>query len=313
MAFRTSALTVMAAACVAVLGFAPAAADSPGLPGTIALPCAGTTLEQHADWYLPTGAPRGLVWLQHGFARADGNVAALAARLAGAGNLVFAPSLPFMNLSGCTLQNLGDNTVFLDQVARLFATANDPTGPLATALATAAAQAGVTAPALPRQFVFIGHSAGAEAVEYVAHRLHAGAAQAWPNLRGLILLDPVKSFLGTNTDTALADLAPTALPILTISGPPGLCNNFASGTAALQTHLHRPFVGIRLTSGEHTDAEGPSSDGLGELFCGTPQPANWAMLERTTTTWTRAYFTGTTDYSVTSPATAVHLETLAGA
>ncbi|WP_146165321.1 MULTISPECIES: alpha/beta hydrolase [Nocardia] len=313
MARRTSALTVMAAACVAALGFAPAAADSPGVPGTIALPCAGAPLEQHADWYLPAGPPRGLVWLQHGFARADGNVAALAARLAGAGNLVFAPSLPFMNLSGCTLQNLGDNTPFLDQVARLFATATDPAGPLAAALATAAEHAGVTAPALPRPFVFIGHSAGAEAVEYVAHRLHISAPQTWPDLRGLILLDPVKSFLGTNTDTALADLDPTALPILTISGPPGLCNNFAGGTAALRTHLHRPFVGIRLTSGEHTDAEGPSSDALGELLCGTPQPANWDMLERTTTAWTRAYFTGTTDYSVTSPTIGLHVETLTGA
>ncbi|MEU6562479.1 alpha/beta hydrolase [Nocardia nova] len=285
-------LMVLVAVCAAVLTVAaPAAADPDRIPGSVDLPCAATVLHQPADWYVPTGAPRALVWLQHGFARADANVAALARSLADDGYLVFTPSLPFVDPHGCTLQNLGDNTGFLDQLARLFAT-DAPDGPLATALATAAAGTGRPAPRLPSRLVFIGHSAGAEAVEYVAHRLHTTYPDAWSRLRGLILLDPVKSFLGANTDTALTDLASTPLPILTVSGPPALCNNFGSGTTALQTHLHRPFLGVRLTTGEHTDAEGPSTDPLGELLCGIPQPGNVAILTHLTTAWTDAFVDG---------------------
>ncbi|OXR41963.1 hypothetical protein B7C42_05947 [Nocardia cerradoensis] len=291
MRLRASTLTVLAAVGIAAAAFAPAAAGPP-LPGTVDLPCAAATLHQDAAWYRPAGTPRGMVWLQHGFARTEGNVAALAETLSDAGYLVFSPSLPFLNPDGCTLQNLGDNTAFLDQVARLFATAADPTGPLATS----AARAGVGLPALPRRVVFIGHSAGAEAVEYVAHRLHASYPDAWANLRGLVVLDPVKSFLGTNTDTALIDLAATDLPVLTVSGPPALCNNFGSGTGALRTYLHRPFLGVRLITGEHTDAEGASTDTLGELLCGTPQPDNVAALQQLTVRWTGDYFDGSTDY-----------------
>ncbi|AYF76986.1 alpha/beta hydrolase [Nocardia yunnanensis] len=293
MILRGSALAVLAAACLAsVTGIAPATAESTHLPGTVDLPCATTILHQQADWYLPNGEPKGLVWLQHGFARTGENVAALAETLAGSGYLVFAPSLPFMNLFGCTLQNLGDNTPFLDQVAQLFATANDPAGPLATALTNAAARAGRTAPALPRGFVFIGHSAGAEAVEYVAHRLHVAAPAAWPSLRGLILLDPVKSFLGTNTESSLTDLAPTGLPLLAVSGPPSLCNSFGSGTTALQNLVPRGFLGVRLPAGEHTDAEGISTDGMGELLCGIPQTGNVAALQHLTTEWTARLLDG---------------------
>ncbi len=282
----TSTPTVLAAVCAAAVAIAPAVAQSDQLPGTIGLPCAATVLTQPADWYLPTGTPRALLWLQHGFARTDTNIAALARSLADNGYLVFTPSLPFIDPNGCTLQNLGDNTGFLDQVATLFAA---DSGPLAAALTAAAARTGHPAPALPSQLVFIGHSAGAEAVEYVAHRLHTTYPAAWSRLHGLILLDPVKSFLGTNTDTALTDLAPTPLPILTISGPPGLCNNFASGTAALQSDLHRPFLGVRLTAGEHTDAEGATTDQIAELLCGTPQPGNVDLLTRLTTAWTEAF------------------------
>ncbi|WP_051153235.1 alpha/beta hydrolase [Nocardia niigatensis] len=292
MTVRRRAPLVLAALCAAtVAGATPASAAT--VPGGIDLSCSATPLRQNADWYLPDRTPRGLVWLQHGFARTTANVAALAGILSDAGYLVFAPSLPFVNPSGCTLQNLGDNTPFLDTVADLFATAEDPSGALARSLAAAASAAGLTAPALPRQFVFIGHSAGAEAVEYVAHRLHAGHPDAWTALRGLVLLDPVKSFLGNNTDAALADLDRTPLPVLTVSGPPGLCNNFGSGTTALRTLLHRSFVGVRLPAGAHTDAEGASSDVAGELACGVPQSTNVSALQHLAVRWTGDFVTGT--------------------
>ncbi|MCX4096852.1 alpha/beta hydrolase [Nocardia sp. alder85J] len=307
MPLRRSCLIAVAAACLAgPLAALPATAAPTALPGAIDLPCAGATRHQNADWYLPDGVPRGLVWVQHGFARADGNVAALAETLASAGYLVFTPSLPFFDPAGCTLQNLGDNTPFLDQVARLFGTADDPYGPLATALAAAAAQAGRPAPALPQRMVFIGHSAGAEAAEYVAHHLHTDYPARWPDLAGLILLDPVKSFLGNNTDVALTDLDRTPLPILTVAGPPSPCNNFGTGTTAVQTLLHRDFVGVRLPTGVHTDAEGASSDALGELICGTPQSANVSILQHLATDWTADFFDGTTtsiDYPTGTPGT----------
>ncbi|MGW4246559.1 alpha/beta hydrolase [Nocardia sp. NPDC004722] len=292
----SAALTALAAAVLAVPTVATAAADPVRAPGSIDIPCAAATLHQNADWYLPDGTPRALIWLQHGFARDGGKVADLARTLSNAGYLVFAPSLPFFDPSGCTLQNLGHNTAFLDHVAELFATAGDPGGGLAASLAAAAADTGRPVPALPPAAVFIGHSAGAEAVEYVAHRLHASHPDAWANLRGLILLDPVKSFLGNNTDTALTDLDPTGLPILTVSGPPGLCNNFGSGTTALATLLHRRFLGVHLRSGEHTDAEGPSSDALGELACGVPRSANVSALQSLTTRWTDDFLTDSSDY-----------------
>lgn len=306
MGLRAATLTVLAAACATSLtAITPAVADTVRLPASIDLPCAGGELHQEAGWYLPTGRPLGLVWLQHGFARASGNVAALARSLSDAGYLVFTPSLPFLDIHGCTLQNLGDNTAFLDHVAHLFATANDPTGALATSLATAAARAGRIAPAIPDRFVFIGHSAGAEATEYVAHRLHTDSPAAWTGLRGLVLLDPVQSFLGDNTATALTDLDPTGLPILSISGPPSACNALASGTTAVRTLLHRTFIGVLLPTGEHTDAESESSDLAGELACGVPQPVNATTMARLTTDWTRSYFDGVSlDELAQDPATA---------
>ncbi|GAB2514586.1 alpha/beta fold hydrolase [Nocardia heshunensis] len=298
-AARAAALIALpiALAMPAVLAAPAATADPVHLTGSIDIPCAASTLHQTADWYLPDGSPRALIWLQHGFARDGSKVADLARTLADAGYLVFAPSLPFLDLSGCTLQNLGDNTPFLNHVAELFSTAGDPNGALATSLARAAAAIGRRAPAIPQAAVFIGHSAGAEAVEYVAHRLHASHPDVWPNLRGLILLDPVKSFLGNNTDAALTDLDPSGLPILTVSGPPGLCNNFGSGTTAVQTLLHRPFLGVRLPFGEHTDAEGASSDMVGELACGIPQSANVSALQQLTTRWTDDFLANTSDYA----------------
>ncbi|MBF4999431.1 hypothetical protein IRT45_19985 [Nocardia sp. BSTN01] len=83
--------TVLAAACVAAAAVAPVAAGPP-LPGTVDLPCAATTLHQDAAWYRPAGTPRGLVRLQHGFARAEGNVATLAETLSAAGYLVLSPA-----------------------------------------------------------------------------------------------------------------------------------------------------------------------------------------------------------------------------
>ncbi|MEU4317859.1 alpha/beta hydrolase [Nocardia fluminea] len=281
----------MAAAATAALLLTTApTAHADFLPGTIEIPCATGFLERSADWYLPPGTPRGLVWLQHGFARSSAQLADLATAFADDGYLVFAPSLPFFDLSGCTLQNLSDNTGFLAHIAALFTTVDDPNGGLSTSLASAARSAGRTLSTLPADVVFVGHSAGAEAVAFVADHLRTTTPRTWARLRGLVLLDPVKSFLGDNTDRALAGIDTTTLPTLTISAPPSACNNLGAGTSAVQAHLHRPFVGVQLPHGAHTDAEGTSSDFLGETLCGHPDPINVATLRTLALGWTDDFF-----------------------
>ncbi|MFD3747368.1 alpha/beta hydrolase [Nocardia sp. NPDC058633] len=314
MSFRGSVPAAASAAIIAACTIAitaitapTAGGDASRLPGSIDIPCTATTLQQSADWYLPTGNPKGTVWIQHGFARTNSNLAQLATTFADSGYLVFAPALPFLHLGGCTLQNLGDNTGFLDNVATLFGTATDPDGVLARSLTAAAARAGMVAPPLPSDLVFVGHSAGAEAVAFVAHRLHVAHQEVFSRLRGLVLLDPVKSFLGDNSDRALADLDPTDLPILTIAAAPSLCNNLGSGTTAVQQQLHRPFLGIRVSNGTHTDAEGTSSDSLGTVLCGTPSIANTTVLRTLALGWTGDFLAGTktADYYPATSETAV--------
>lgn len=297
---------LMAAAVALLLTTAPTA-HADFLPGSIEISCATGTLDRTADWYLPAGTPRGLVWLQHGFARSSAQLSELATDYADHGYLVFAPALPFFDLSGCTLQNLGANTGFLAHVAELFVTADDPAAALSTSLAMAARSAGRAIPTLPTDLVFVGHSAGAEAVAYVADRLRTTAPHTWARLHGIVLLDPVKSFLGDNTDRALAGIDTTTLPTLTISAPPSVCNNLGAGTSAVQAHLHRPFVGVRLPRGAHTDAEGASSDLLGKTLCGHPDPINVATLHTLALGWTDDFLrsTVTPAYYPTAPTGAI--------
>ncbi|MFG1855744.1 hypothetical protein ACGFJT_28200 [Actinomadura geliboluensis] len=271
----------------------PASAAVTRVQTTVEIRCAFTTLNQSADWYFPSGAPQGLVWLQHGFARANDHVADLASKYAAAGYLVFAPTLPTANLFGCTLQNIGNNTGFLGNVADLFAKMGDPSDKLGRSFATAKAQAGRPELALPGSLVFSGHSAGGEAVSYVAGRLRTDGAGAWARLRGLVLLDPVKSFIGANLETGLEAVDGTGRVIRTISGPDGTCNNGGSGTDAVQADVHAPFVGVRITTGAHTDAEGASTDSVGTLACGTPKAGNVAILQTFAVAWAKDAFNGT--------------------
>ncbi|MFC9971091.1 hypothetical protein ACFVH6_09345 [Spirillospora sp. NPDC127200] len=291
----TSGLTAGAAAAALLtpLTATPAQAAAVRIRTTVEVRCAFTVRDQSADWYFPAGAPKGLVWLQHGFARANDNMADLAGRYASAGYLVFAPTLPSANIYGCTLQNIGNNTDFLNNVADLFGKAADPGDKLGRSFARAKAAANRPGLALPQDKVFAGHSAGGEAALYVAQRVRSAHPAAWATMRGIVLMDPVKSFIGDNTDSALNHLDNTALPIHTISAPGYSCNNNGSGTAAVQARLHRPFVGVRLTSGAHTDAEGASSNQVGNALCGTPQAKNVTALQTLALGWAGDAFAGT--------------------
>ncbi|WP_405915062.1 hypothetical protein [Streptomyces sp. NBC_00728] len=280
-----------------LLVFQPSGARAAGVTKestTVDVSCAAFTYHQSADWYFPSGTPTGLVWLQHGFARANGNVQDLAEHYAAAGYLVFAPTLPSADLFGCTLPDLGNNKPFLDNVASWFTASGTGADRLRSSYARAAAAAGRSGTALPSSLVLSGHSAGGEAVEYVAQRLHATAPADFARVRGLVLLDPVKSFLGSNTEDSLTGLAGTGLPVHTISSPPYSCNSDGTGTEAVRELVPAAFVGVRLTTGAHTDAEGASTDLAGTALCGTPQAKNVAALQSLATAWASDAFSGRT-------------------
>ncbi|MFJ3666897.1 hypothetical protein ACIPSE_10625 [Streptomyces sp. NPDC090106] len=313
---------VAAALCVlATPSTAPAATAVTSASTTVDVSCAAFTYHPDADWYFPAGTPKGLVWLQHGFARSGVNMADLAEHYAAAGYLVFVPTLPSADIFGCTLQNLGNNKPFLNNVATWFSGAANASGQLATSYARAAALAGRTGTALPATFLFSGHSAGGEAVEYVAQRLRGSSPATFAKLKGLVLLDPVASAIGDNTAASLAGLATTSLPVRTVSSPPYLCNSSASGTTALQeVYAGTPFVGVELTSGSHVDAEGASVDAAGSLACGTSQAKNISALQTLAVGWAADAFDGTTTATYYPGGTyyqsllqAGTIETLAGA
>ncbi len=71
-------------------------------------------------------------------------------------------------------------------------------------------------------------------------------------MRGLVSEDGVKSFIGSNTDTASTGLAATTLPLYATASPRLLCNNVQSGTKAIEQYLSsRPFLGANITTGAH--------------------------------------------------------------
>jgi len=240
--------------------------------------CGSGGTDVPTDWYFPQPNPNlGLVWLQHGFSRANDQYVDLATRIAEQGYVVFATSLA-PGTAGCAMNNAG----FLSDFARLFPDLATPgVGLLASAQAAAAA-AGVSLPALPATFVLSGHSAGGGSIAAVARNLLVSHPATAAKLRGLVFLDPVESVSGELIEGALPSL--DGVPLYTVSSPPYTCNSSASGTALL-TALARPFVGVRLTSGSHCDAEGASTNFLCTAFCGSSQAENVTILQALVTGW----------------------------
>lgn len=245
--------------------------------------CAFLTYQTPTNWYFPPDHPKALVWVQHGFARNNERVDDLARQYAAAGYLAVATTLASADLFGCTLQNLGNNTKYLNNVADLFGK-KSRSDKLSRSLEVAKRKAGRPAVAMPTDFFFTGHSAGGEAVTYVANRLRTSYAAEYANFKGLILLDPVPSAAGSNLRTGLAGLSGSR-PVFVIAAPSGSCNSSGAGTAAVQQLIRQGFVGVRLTSGAHTDAEGNSTNWLGTAACGTPQAANVRALQTLSVGW----------------------------
>ncbi|MEV0898802.1 alpha/beta hydrolase [Actinoplanes sp. NPDC049802] len=291
---RIVAALVMSAGVLAVTA-APARAAAAEIDGDITVPCGSSTYTQDADWFFPeTTSPKALVFLQHGFSRSNSHVAALARKYQAAGFLVFTPTLPSINSSGCTVSNQGDNTAFLNSVAAWIGEATTAGKALPTSYAKAATTAGRAGSTLPAKYVLAGHSAGGDAVAYIANRLRTTFPAAFGNLEYLQLLDPVKSPSGTNMADALTGLNGTSLPITTISSPPYLSNSNASGTVELLARVDRPFLGVRLTTGSHCDAEGASTNWLCTLTGGAPKSQNVTALQTFAVNWAADAVAGTT-------------------
>jgi hypothetical protein len=169
--------------------------------------------------------------MQHGFVESKDVWSTLAPQIARRGYLVVAvaTTLPTIALFNCTVENLSDNAGFLNNIAEVFATKDVTTGGLASSYATAATKAGHPPVPLPDKLVFVGHSAGVEAVLYVAQRLNSTYPATFAQMRGIVSEDGVKSFIGSNTDDALAGLSGTALLIDATASQSYLCNDFQSG------------------------------------------------------------------------------------
>lgn len=297
LAAALAALALVAGLLVSLVGASPASAESAlKVSNNTSIRCAFGTYSTPTDWYLPaTSTPRGLVWLQHGFSENKGHWAYYAPKLAAAGYAVFATTLPTADIFGCTLENVGNNRPYLNNIASMFDSAASGSGALVTSYNDAARRAGRPGLAMPSNWAFVGHSAGGETVTYVADRLRSNHPAAFSRLRGLVLEDPVNSFIGTNLADALTGLNGTSLPIRTLASPAGSCNNNQAGVnLVVQKLTTRPFHGALVRTGTHVDVFGAGAGPLLTATCGTPQVTNINAVQTLTTAWLADELAGTT-------------------
>ncbi|WP_232715819.1 alpha/beta hydrolase family protein [Gordonia metallireducens] len=300
--FRVSWVAALAAVIV-LLGVAPAAVRA--APATqqsvevssspVATECAGKPVRVDARWYFPAGRPTALVWLQHGFSRSAANLDALAHSYASTGFLVVSPTLDSVNLTGCAVAyNIADNSAFARTIGGVFGSGRDEGSPLATSLVRAQKAAHRPDVTMPYRMVFAGHSAGGEFVVVAADALRRSDPAAYRRLAGLMLFDPVNSFFGAHFASAAASLGADRLPIRVIASQPSVSNTFESGVSILQRTTRQDFLGSRLVTGVHIDAEGESTDLIGELSeLAVPRPRNGRVIHTLATGWSSDMVAGT--------------------
>ncbi|MCZ4579358.1 alpha/beta hydrolase [Gordonia amicalis] len=261
---------------------------------SVATECAGKPIRVAARWYFPPGRPTALVWLQHGFSRTAANLDAVARAYADAGFLVVSPTLDSINLGGCAVAfNIADNAAFARTIGGVFGSGREAGSPLATSLIRAREAAHRPDVTMPYRMVFAGHSAGGEFVVVAADALRRADPVAFRRLAGLMLFDPVNSFFGGHFASAASSLGADRLPIRVIASQPSVSNSFGSGVAVLERTTRQEFLGSRLVTGIHIDAEGDSTDLIGELSeIGTPRPRNGRVIRALATGWSSDMVTG---------------------
>lgn len=240
---------------------------------TLTIPCGSSGTTVNARWTFPTsGALNGVVYLQHGFARSAAKVDDVAKAIAARGLAVVAPDLA--SFGSCSINEAATRTAVADLLD------GRGTDTLQASADRARSAAGLPAATLPPAVVLAGHSAGGALATAAASRL-AGDSAARARLKGVVLLDPVET-----TDNAMRAALPglTSVPLLTVAAAPGSCNADGSGTNRVVAG-RSGFVGVRLPSGCHCDAEAASTDGLCTFACGTPKAANVAALKRLAADW----------------------------
>lgn len=258
-----------------VLGGCRTTSEVQTVTAPITVPCGsgGTTVS--ARWTVPTtGNRNGVVYLQHGFARSASKVDDLARSIAARGLVVVAPDLS--SFGGCAINAASTRDAVADLVD------GQGTDHLQASADQALTVAGLPAATLPSRVVLAGHSAGGALATAVGGRLAASpSADVRARLAGVVLLDPVET-----TDGAMAAAMPAlaATSVLTVSAPGGSCNDGGSGTGVL-TSQRAGFVGVRLPSGCHCDAEADSTDFLCTLVCGSPSTEDEAVLKRLAADW----------------------------
>lgn len=289
----TALFTLLGSALVGGTGVAQAAATK--VTTTTATKCWIFTYNTPTDWYFPSSQPTALVWLQHGFTESKNDYAGYAASLADQGYLVVATTLPSVDLYGCTINNTGNNTSYLNNVAALFGTKDSPSGALNKSFTAAKAKAGRSSFTMPTTMAFVGHSAGGEGVSYVANRLRTAYPTQYAQLKGIVLEDSVNSPAGSNMSTALRGMAPTPIEIYATASPDNSCNSNQSGTKQLIADLPGRFHGAQITTGNHQDVFGSDTPALFQLVCGTPKAANVSAVRGLTTGWIGGFVTGADD------------------
>lgn len=285
------------ATIVAAAMLAPTAASAHAAPATapsivtaddhISLTCLQQRVDVSARWYFPSYEAVGLVWLQHGFLRSGANLAGMAKAYADQGLLVVVPTLDSFSTAGCSVaNNLADNTPFISTMTDVFAHSTDPKGALAQSLDRAEQRSHVTGVTMPAKMLFSGHSAGGDFVLTAANELRRDHPAAYRRLTGLMLFDPVNSFIGNNFHTAAVELGRAGLPIRVLSSPPSLSNAGGQGARWLQETTRQHFLGAQLTTGLHIDVEGSDTDAIGiaSVF-GVPRPENVQILRRLAPRW----------------------------
>ncbi|MGV9713623.1 alpha/beta hydrolase [Gordonia sp. NPDC003424] len=274
-------------------GIGPAHAVPPTTPHVSAVDdhittaCRSRPIDVAVRWHFPAGTPTGLVWLQHGFTRSAKNLDGVATAYAGQGLLVAATSLDSLNPAGCAVAyNLADNAAFAATMATAFARGTDDDGALSRSLLRASRTAGRTDVSMPREMVFSGHSAGGEFVLTAADQLQMTDPAGYRRLAGLMLFDPVNSFVGNNFHAAAVNLGRARLPIRVIASQPSISNVGGLGVRWLEQTTQQRFLGARLTTGIHIDVEGADTDALGiasELA--VPRPRNGRVIRTLAPHW----------------------------
>lgn len=278
-----AAIVVFVGVTPSAVTAAPAAVSS----SDIATECAGKPVRVAVRWYFPPGEPSAIVWLQHGFSRTAANLDSVARAYAKSGFLVVSPTLDSVNLGGCAVAyNIADNAAFARTIGGVFGSSRDTGSPLATSLREARDSAHRPDVTMPYRMIFSGHSAGGEFVVVAADALRRADPVAYRRLAGLMLFDPVNSFFGVSFATAAASLAAAGLPIRVIASQPSVSNNFGQGVSVLQETTRQEFLGSRLVTGIHIDAEGESTDLIGELSeLAVPRPRNGRVIRALATGW----------------------------